>query len=83
MIGPAPSWLALQNLRIRAVGAVLESEIAGLRPAAVGRGADPKTTSASIIARLASMVARLRARFGESRLRLCQRVASKGLAAMD
>jgi hypothetical protein len=40
-------------------------------------------TSAHIIARLASLAARLRAAFRQSRMRLCRRVASHGLAAID
>jgi hypothetical protein len=53
------------------------------RPASMARGADPKTTSARIIARLVSIVAGLRAVFGASRLQLCQRAARNGLAAID
>ena len=42
-----------------------------------------RNMSAQIIARLASLVAGLRATFRQSRMRLCRRVAHHGLAAID
>ena len=42
-----------------------------------------RNMSAQIIARLASLVAGLRAAFGQSRMRLCRRLARHGLAAID
>ena len=42
-----------------------------------------RSMSAHVVVRLVSLVAGLRAAFGQSRMRLCRRLARHGLAAID